>query len=122
MKKFIVALMIGMLVSTSAFAWGPREQGILTGAAAVWVIQQLNKAGQPHGHGQPHGDHVIIQHPPVVVQQQPPVVVQQQQQPPVVVQSQPPAPVYRGPQQYCESTQVQDQFGQHRMITFCYFK
>jgi hypothetical protein len=99
MKKVIVGLVVGMLVSTSALAWGEREQGILAGAAGLWAIQQLNKAGQPQG------DRVIIQ----------------QQQAPVIVQSHPPAHVYR-PQQYCESAQVQDQFGQHRMITFCYFK
>lgn len=99
MKKVIVGLLFGMIVSPSAFAWGDREQGIAAGAAGLWAIQQLNKIGQPQG------DRVIIQQQPVIVQSQAPV----------------PAYVNR-PQQYCESTQVQDQFGQFRMITFCYFK
>lgn len=79
-----------------AMAWGEREQGILAGAAGLWVFQQLNKSGQPSG-------------TPVIVQQPQQVIVQ----PPVQVQR---------PQQYCESTQVIDQFGQARMITFCYWK
>ena len=99
MKKIIVSLLVGMVVATPAFAWGDREQGILTGVAGLWTFQQLNKIGQPQG------DRVIIQQQPVIVQSQAPV----------------PAYVHQ-PQQYCESTQVQDQFGQHRMITFCYFK
>jgi hypothetical protein len=56
----------------------------------------------------------IIVQPPVVVQQ-PPVYVN----PPVVVQPQ--ANVYQ-PQQYCESPAVVDQFGNHRQITYCYYK
>jgi hypothetical protein len=98
MKKIIGSLLISMMFSSSAFAWGDREQGILTGVAGLWAFQQLNKAGQPQG------DRVIIQ----------------QQQPPVIVQSYPPAVIQR--QQYCESTQVQDQFGQYRLITYCYVK
>lgn len=104
MKKVIATVLIGFsLVSTNALAWGDREQGILTGVAGLWVFQQLNKAGQPQAP-------VIVQQPPVIVQQ-----------PPVYVQSQPPVYVQRN-QQYCESTQVTDQFGQARMITYCYVK
>lgn len=90
-------MILAFAFSTSAFAWGAREQGILTGVAGLWVYQQLNKSGQPQSAP------VIVQQPPVVVQSHPPVVMNQ-------------------PQQYCESTQVQDQFGQHRLITFCYYK
>lgn len=97
MKKVIATVLIGFsLVSTNALAWGDREQGILTGVAGLWVFQQLNKAGQPQAP-------VIVQQPPVYVQSQPPVYVQRNQQ-------------------YCESTQVTDQFGQARMITYCYVK
>lgn len=98
MKKIVVSLAVGFsLISTPVFAWGDREQGILTGVAGLWVFQQLNKVGQ---------------------QSQAPVIVQQ---PPVIVQTQPSAVVQRS-QQYCESTQVIDQFGQARMITFCYVR
>lgn len=72
MKKALVSLaVIGSLVSAPAFAWGPREQGILTGVAGLWVYQQLTR-------------------PPVTVVQQQPVVVA----PPPVVYQQSPAPAY----------------------------
>jgi hypothetical protein len=98
MKKIIAGLLVSFMFTTSAFAWGDREQGMLAGAAGLWVFQQLNKAGQPQG------DRVVIQ-----------------QQAPVIVHSHPPA-VIQQRQQYCESVQVQDQFGQHRMVTYCYVK
>ena len=66
MKKRLISLTLACsLISAPAFAWGPREQGILAGAAGLWIYQQLSK-------------------PPVVVQQQSPVIVQQ---PPVVYQT-----------------------------------
>lgn len=102
MKKLILALTVGMFVSTSALAWGPREQGIVTGVAGLWIFQQLQRAGQP-------------QQPPVVVYQQPPVIYQAppaQMTPPVVVQ----------PQQFCEWTPVTDQFGNSRAIQYCYYR
>lgn len=74
MKKVMVAVaLIGSLISTSAMAWGPREQGILAGAAGLWAIQQLNKAGQPQG------ERVIVQQQPQVIYQQPPVIIHQPQ-------------------------------------------
>lgn len=98
MKKVIVSavVVVSALASASAHAWGPREQGIVAGAAGLWIFQQLNKAGQPQ--------QVIVQQPPVVYQQ-----------PPVVYQ----APV---PQQYCESRIMTDQFGQQREFTSCYYR
>lgn len=96
MKKFI-AFALMATVASQAMAWGEREQGVLAGAAGLWIFQQLNKAGQPQGN-------------PVVVQQ-----------PPQQVIIQPSVPVQR-PQQYCESQQVIDQFGQPRLITFCYYR
>jgi hypothetical protein len=101
MKKYVSALVVALgLISTNAHAWGDREQGILAGAAGLWVFQQLNKAGQTQGQ-------------PVIVQQVPPSNV------PYVS-----PPVYTAPkpQQYCESTAVVDQFGGHRMIQYCYWK
>jgi hypothetical protein len=102
MKKVIAGLLVSFMFSTSAFAWGDREQGILTGVAGLWVFQQLNRVGQ--------------QQPPVVVYQQSPPVVYQapqtQMTPPVVVQQ----------QQFCEWTPVVDQFGNHRSVRYCYFR
>ena len=97
MKKYIVAVVAGLIFSSSAFAWGPREQGILSGVAGLWVFQQLQRAGQPQ---------VIYQQtPPVIYQQTPPVIFQQPQ-----------------PQQYCEYTVVTDQFGMQRSVPFCYYR
>jgi hypothetical protein len=72
MKKVIVTLaVIGSLISTSAMAWGDREQGILTGVAGLWIYQQLDRAGR-----QPQP--VYVQPQPVYVQQQPVYVLQPQ--------------------------------------------
>jgi len=51
MKKVIVAF-IAVLFSSSAFAIGDREKGVLAGVAGLWIFQQLSR-------------------PPVVVQQGP---------------------------------------------------
>jgi hypothetical protein len=50
--KLLAVALIGSLLSAPAMAWGDREQGILAGAAGLWLIQRLNQ-------------------PPVVVQQAP---------------------------------------------------
>ena len=93
MKK-LIAIILATTVSTSAFAFGPREQGILTGIAGYWIFDRLSEQRQMQQYqGQA----------PVVVQTHPIVVVPQQQQ-------------------FCESTQVKDQFGQFRLITYCYYK
>ena len=103
MKKFIIAVVAGLVFSSSAFAWGPREQGALAGIAGLWAFQQLQRAGQPQ---------VIYQQtPPVIYQQTPPVIMQQ---PPVIYAPQ--------PQQYCEYTVVTDQFGFQRSVPFCYYR
>jgi hypothetical protein len=102
MKKFIVAVVAGLVFSSSAFAWGPREQGALAGIAGLWAFQQLQRAGQPQ---------VIYQQTPPVIMQQPPVIMQQ---PPVIYAPQ--------PQQYCEYTVVTDQFGFQRSVPFCYYR
>ena len=69
-KSFVSLAVVCSMLSAPAFAWGPREQGILPGIAGLWVFQQLQK-------------------PPVVVNGAPPVVYAP---PPPVVYS--PAPVY----------------------------
>jgi hypothetical protein len=68
MKRVLVAGLIAVSGITSAFAWGPHEQGILTGIAGLWTYQQLSR-------------------PQVVVAPQPQVIYQQTQTLP--------APVYQ---------------------------
>ena len=88
MKKItslVVASIIAMAsYAPAAHAWGPREQGILTGVAGLWVYQQLSK-------------------PPVTVYQQPPVIVQQ---PPQVIYQQPPPVVYQQQRQVCRTDYI----------------
>jgi hypothetical protein len=105
MKKLIAGLIVGMLVSTSAFAWGPREQGILAGAAGLWTIQQLTR---PNAIINVNGNPVNVN--PVYVQPAPQVYVS----PPVYTQPQ--------VQQWCESVPVVDQFGGHRTVQYCYYR
>jgi len=50
--KLVVVALIGSMLSAPVFAWGAREQGILSGVAGLWIWQRLNQ-------------------PPVVVQQYP---------------------------------------------------
>lgn len=96
MKKVLVTVLASatLVASTSALAWGDREQGIVQGAAGLWIAQQLYKAGN-----QPQ---VVVQQP--IYQPQPQVVYQ-------------PAP-----QKYCESRVLTDQFGFQREFTSCYYR
>lgn len=107
MKKVIAGLLVsvGILTSASAHAWGPREQGILAGAAGLWAIQQLSR---PNAVFNVNGNPVVINPQPVYVQPAPVYV-----SPPVYVQQ---------PQQWCESVPVVDQFGAHRTVQYCYYK
>jgi hypothetical protein len=66
--KRTLALIAALAMTGTAYAWGPKEQGILTGVAGLWIAQQL--------HNRPHYQY----QPPVVVHQAPPVVVYQQPQ------------------------------------------
>lgn len=45
-SKVVAAVALAATVSTPVYAWGDREQGILAGAAGLWAIQQLSRAGQ----------------------------------------------------------------------------
>jgi hypothetical protein len=63
MKK-LLAIGVLALATTQAYAWGPREQGIVTGIAGTLLWQHVT---QPR----------VVQAPPVVVQQAPQVVVPQ---------------------------------------------
>lgn len=99
MKKLISVLFLGILVSTSAHAWGEREQGIVTGIAGLWMYQQLQKAGE-------HPEPTVIYQTPIY------------QSPPVYHV---PAPQVQR-RQYCEWTVVTNQFGERQNIQFCYQK
>ena len=78
MKKAIVTLaVIGSLISTSAMAWGPREQGILTGVAGLWVFQQLDRAGRQPQPVYVQPQTVYVQPQTVYVQPQYQVIPQQ---------------------------------------------
>ena len=88
MKK-ITSLVVASIIAMASYApaanaWGPREQGIVTGVAGLWVYQQLSK-------------------PPVTVYQQPPVIVQQ---PPQVIYQQPPPVVYQQQRQVCRTDYI----------------
>ena len=66
MKKTIATLaLVATAFSTPAFAWGEREQGILTGIVATIIYQDIQRGQQQGG---------------VVVQQQPQVIHQPQRQ------------------------------------------
>jgi len=102
MKKVVFALaVVGSLISNSAMAWGPREQGALAGIAGLWAYQQLERAGR-----QPQT--VYVQPQTVYVQPQP-----------VYVQ---PQPYYAlPPQQVCElRSEVVN--GQIIQGNFCYYR
>jgi len=72
MKRIIAAATLAAVISTPALAWGPREQGIVTGIAGYWLYQKLDEAGKPKG------PPVQYQQPPVVIMQQPQVQAQPQ--------------------------------------------
>ena len=93
MKKIIASLLISSTIATPAMAWGDREQGILTGVAGLWVVQQLHRAGQQ-------------QQQPVYVHQQPQVVY---------------VPVVQAPRQYCELKSEMIN-GQVVTGNFCYYR
>ena len=96
MKKFAAVLLTMALASTSAHAWGPREQGIVAGAAGLWMIQKLTE--QPTVGLNMH----VVPNPVYVA---------------------PPNTVYMRPaQQYCETHPVQNQFGEWQYLTHCYYR
>lgn len=66
MKKLVIGT-IAIVLASSAYAWGDREQGMLAGAAATILWQKLDQQSQP----QP---------------QQPPVYVYRTPQNPVYIQ------------------------------------
>ena len=70
MKKLIVGSMIALASISQAHAWGDREQGIVTGIAAVLAIQGMTR-NQQYPNGQPP---VVVGQGPVVMHPQYPVI------------------------------------------------
>ena len=101
MKKLVSGILISAVLTTPAFAWGDREQGILAGAAGLLLLQHIDKS------------HRVEVSPT-------PSMPQPWNSSPVYVSP----PVYATPQprQYCESVSVVDQFGSNRIVQYCYVK
>lgn len=57
----LITLLLAAAASTSAFAWGDREQGALLGATLGYIVGQQN---QPRPYTQPPA---VYQQPPVYV-------------------------------------------------------
>ena len=57
MKRIITAVALASMISTPAFAWGDREQGILTGIIGTIIIQDIQK-NRNHG--------TVVQQPQVI--------------------------------------------------------
>ncbi len=73
MKKVLTAAVLAAVISTPALAWGPREQGIVTGIAGYWLYQKLDEAGKPKGppvQTVPQTVYVVPSMPPAPVQPQ----------------------------------------------------
>lgn len=88
-----------MLLATlaqSANAWGPKEQGVIAGAAGLWAIQQLSK---PHYQAVPQPQ---IQAVPVYVYPSQPQVLIAPPPPPYVS----PSAVAPMVAYYCESARL----------------
>lgn len=92
MKRFLVGVALTLSLVSTAFAWGPREQGALAGFAAGVILGQQAP--------------VYVAPPPVYVAP-PPVYVQPY---PVYVS---PAPVYMPPRIHCTYTPKYDQYGRY---------
>lgn len=71
MKKALVAGLVGLAMTSSAFAWGDREQGALAGLIVGGIIGSQARAERYEPRYEPR---VIVQ-PPVVIQQQEPIIV-----------------------------------------------
>ena len=98
MKKAAIAVLLSLVVSTSAFAHG--HGGYRGGWGYGFIVPSL--VGGVIGY-----EIARSQQPPVVVQQ--PVIVQPQ---PVIIQ--------QPQQQFCEHAIVTDQFGIQRAVPYCY--
>ena len=71
MNKLLVGL-LAVCVASPAFAWGDREQGILTGVAGYWLFDKFRQSGgfTPQPQPRVYGGSVGV-YPPTVPPQQP---------------------------------------------------
>jgi hypothetical protein len=42
-SKLVVCALVSSLVASPAFAWGSYEQGLLSGAAGLWLLQRFTQ-------------------------------------------------------------------------------
>jgi len=64
MKKSILTLFL--LIPSIAFAWGPNEQGILTGIVGTIIYQEVTKPKQQQ-------QVIVVEQPRQVIVEQPPL-------------------------------------------------
>lgn len=69
MKKLAIVLSVFLGLSSTAYAWGDREQGALTALGTIWLLNQVNKNGS------------VVQEPQIIHQQRSVII----QQSPVIV-------------------------------------
>lgn len=68
MKKLITAA-TAVILSTSAMAWGDREQGVLTGILGTILWQKIDQNGKPQGEPVVIEKEVIVERPVYRVKQ-----------------------------------------------------
>lgn len=76
MIKFIAATVVALSFTTSAQAWGDREQGALAGIVGTLLWQKLDNQGQTQP--RPQVIHQPVYVPPTVIYQYPQVVPERQ--------------------------------------------
>lgn len=76
MIKFIAATVVAFLFTTSAQAWGDREQGALAGIVGTLLWQKLDNQGQMQQ--RPQVIHQPVYVPPTVIYQYPQPVPERQ--------------------------------------------
>lgn len=83
MKKALVAGLVGLAMTSSAFAWGDREQGALAGLIIGGILASQPRAERVERteRYEPRYEYRFIAPPPVVILQQEPIIVYRRQAP-----------------------------------------
>lgn len=50
MRKLLASLVLAALITSPAYAWGPREQGALAGVAGLYLLQHAGVVNAPQPH------------------------------------------------------------------------